>query len=378
MATDKSKIIYLGHYSNSPHRPAFITAVTMMNYLIEALNESCGEIQVLSPCGKLTNEKTPREVSKINERTTLTYLACKGFYKGKNPFARLLAKVKREKLLYSELDSLISEGDTVIVYHSLAFIDVLRKLRKKKKFKLILQVCEIYADVTENKKVRKKEVSFIKEADSYIFSSSVLEKELNEDKPYAICMGAYHREDLLSTPNDDKIHLVYAGTFNPKKGGVFNAIECASYLDNRYHLHLFGRGDDKTNSLVTMRSILASEKSGCVITQDGYFAGTLYKKMLQACHIGIATQNVNDPFSKTSFPSKILVYLSNGLRVVSGKVLPVVESPLRDSITFYEEDTPEEIAKAIRSINLESEYDSRGLIDKLHRGLVEDLKKLIL
>ena len=75
MATDKPKIIYLGHYSNSPQRPAFLTAVTMMNYVIEALNESCGEIEVFSPCSAMTGEKIPREVSKINEKTTLTYLA---------------------------------------------------------------------------------------------------------------------------------------------------------------------------------------------------------------------------------------------------------------------------------------------------------------
>ena len=372
-----SNIHYLGHYSNSPQRLAFVTAVTLMNYLIEALNESCGEISVLSASPRRGGEKTPREVSKINEKTTLTYLAGEKGAGSKSPFAKLLAKIKREKLLYSELDSLIDEGDTVIVYHSLAFIDVLRRLRRKKKFKLILQVCEIYADVTENQRVRKKEVSFIKEADSYIFSSTVLEKELNEGKPYAILMGTYHSESVLSTPKDDKIHLVYAGTFNPKKGGVFNAIECASHLNSNYHLHLLGRGDDKTNNLVTMKSIIASEKSGCAITQHGYLTGRAYKEMLQSFHIGIATQNVNDPFSKTSFPSKILVYLSNGLRVVSGKVLPVVESPLRDSITFYEQDTPEEIARAIKSIDLRGEYDSRILIDKLHRSLVEDLKRLI-
>jgi hypothetical protein len=190
-------------------------------------------------------------------------------------------------------------------------------------------------------------------------------------------MGTYHSEGVLSQPLRDKIHLVYAGTFNPRKGGVFNAIECASHLNSDYHLHLLGGGNEQITSLVTMKSIIASEKSGCAITQHGYLTGRAYKEMLQSFHIGIATQNVNDPFSKTSFPSKILVYLSNGLRVVSGKVLPVVESPLRDNITFYEQDTPEEIARAIKSIDLRGEYDSRILIDKLHRCLVEDLKKLI-
>ncbi len=370
-----SKIIYLGHYSNSSNRPTYLTAVTLMNYVIEALNESVGEISVLSACG--TGEKTPREVSKINEKTTLTYLESGKSTDSKNPIARLLERIRRKRLLYRELDSLINEGDTVIVYHSLAFIDVLKGLRRKKSFKLVLQVCEIYADVTQNQKVRKKEVDFIKSADSYIFSSSVLEKELNEGKKYAICMGTYHSESVLARPLEDKIHLVYAGTFNSKKGGVLNAIECASYLDSSYHLHILGKGNDQMNSLVTMKSIIASEKSGCIITQDGYFTGQGYKKMLQSFHIGVATQNVNDPFSKTSFPSKILVYLSNGLRVVSGRVLPVVNSPLADSITFYESDTPEKMAKTIRSVDFNSEYDSRKLIDKLHSDLVLSLRELL-
>ena len=135
-----NRIHYLTHYSAGKDRLGFATSNTLIEYLVDALEESGAEVSVLSASPRRGGEKTPREVSKINERTTLTYLACKGSYKGKNPFARLLAKVKREKLLYSELDCLISEGDTVIVYHSLAFIDVLRKLRKKKKFKLILQV----------------------------------------------------------------------------------------------------------------------------------------------------------------------------------------------------------------------------------------------
>lgn len=377
MATDKPRIIYLGHYSNSFKRPAFLTAVNLMNYVIEALNESCGKIEVLSPCGKGTGEKTPREVSKINENTTLTYLASEKKSGSKSPIIKLIEKSKREKTLFCELDELINEGDTVIVYHSLAFIDVLKKLRKKKKFKLVLQVCEIYADVTENKKIRKKEIDFISEADSYIFSSTVLEKELNRDKPYAICMGTYRSEPVLSTPKNDKIHLVYAGTFNPKKGGVLNAIECASYLDERYHLHLLGKGNDQVTSLVTMKSILASEKSGCTITQDGYFAGDEYKKVLQSFHIGISTQNVNDPFSKTSFPSKILSYLANGLRVVSGGVLPVVNSSLKDYLSIYEADMPEAIAQAIKEVDLNAPYNSRGLIDDLNNDFVKSLKALL-
>lgn len=374
---ENSKIIYLGHYSNSPKRPAFTTAITLMNYVIEALNEAVGEVSVLSACVLVAGEKALREVSKINEKTTLTYLASEKRTQTKNLFVKLTEKSKREKTLFSELDSLINEGDTVIVYHSLGLIDVLKRLRKKKSFRLVLQVCEIYADVTENKKVRKKEVDFIKSADSYIFSSSVLEKELNDGKPYAICMGTYHSEDVLESPATNKIHLVYAGTFNPKKGGVLNAVECASYLDSNYHLHLLGKGTEQMNNLVTMKSIIASEKSGCVITQDGYFTGQEYKKMLQSFHIGISTQNVNDPFSKTSFPSKILVYLANGLRVVSGRVLPVVNSPVGECIAFYEKDTPEEIAKAIRSIDFNKEYNSRELIDKLHKDLVLSLRELL-
>ncbi len=58
-------------------------------------------------------------------------------------------------------------------------------------------------------------------------------------------------------------------------------------------------------------------KTKCKITYDGAFYVKKYYEFLQKCHIGLSTQNPYEPFNNSSFPSKVLVYMANGLRVVS-------------------------------------------------------------
>jgi hypothetical protein len=244
---------------------------------------------------------------------------------------------------------------------------------------LILQVCEVYSDVSENEKLRKKEIDFIKSADKYIFSSVLLEKKLNADKkPYAICMGTYEAQKTLAQPiNDGKIHIVYAGTFNTKKGGVINAIDCTEYLDEKYHMHLLGGADDLLLKHILKRMIQTSVKTSCEISYDGYLSGETYNKALQLFHIGLSTQNAKDAFNETSFPSKILTYLSNDLRVVSSKSSSVITSSIGDKMYYYEEDTPESLANAIKSININEDFSGKNIVSSLNLDFINSLRELL-
>lgn len=375
-----SKLFYLGHYSEPSKRAVFLTAQTMMDYVIGAINEADKELTVITAASLPDGRKLDTESSIINDKTDIIYLACAKRTAKKNIFLKLFQKIKQERILFKQLNKLISDGDTLLVYHSLAFSRVLKKLRKKKKFTLVLQVCEIYADASLNNKInRKKELLQISLADKYIFSSSVLENELNtQKKPYTICMGTYKSEPILVEPlNDGKIHLVYSGTFNMNKGGVFNALEAVKYLDKNYHLHILGRGNDKIMALFDRKAREAVELSDCTISYEGYHSGDKYKARLQRCKIGLSTQSPNAKFNNTSFPSKILSYMSNGLRVVSADILPVKSSSLGKHITYYSGDDPKAIADAIRSIDLKSDMDLRAVVDEHNDAFVADLKKLL-
>ena len=68
--------------------------------------------------------------------------------------------------------------------------------------------------------------------------TELLNKEVNlSNKPYIISHGTYHTVPRYCGKFDDgKIHAVYAGSFNPVKGGALTAIGAAEYLDENYDL----------------------------------------------------------------------------------------------------------------------------------------------
>ena len=120
-----------------------------------------------------------------------------------------------------------------------------------KKCRLTLEVEEIYSDVIENSKIRNKEIDYIKIADDYIFATELLRKDINNNKKTIICYGNYKiSSDFGKRFNDNKIHIVYAGTFERKKG-VITAISMAKYLGEEYCVDILGSGSQEETDFVT-------------------------------------------------------------------------------------------------------------------------------
>jgi hypothetical protein len=105
--------------------------------------------------------------------------------------------------------------------------------------------------------------------------------------------------------------------------------------------------------------------------------GEAYIEFIQSCDIGLSTQDPNAAFNATSFPSKILSYMANGLKVVSIRIPAIEQSAVGDMLFYYDEQTPEQIAKAILSVDMSAEYDSRKLILELSKKFQCDLEKLM-
>lgn len=372
-----SKVIYFGQYSTANGaRAVSVAANTLMDYVINTVAAVHSDFTVVSYAGK--NERDASLEIKEENGIKTVYLPI-SVSKATSKLAKWKQARKNKKAMQRELNKLVNDGDTVIAYHSLGIVNTLRHLRKKKKITLVLQVAEIYSDVKCDKAKKEKEIEFLKSADKYIFSSVPLNELINkENKPYAICMGTYKAENEINHPlNDGKHHIVYAGTFNPIKGGVFNAISAAEFLDESYHLHILGGGEEKLFKIVVKEMLQMSAKTSCEITYDGYLQGEEYLKFLQSCQVGLSTQNTSDAFSDTSFPSKVLVYLANGLRVVSGEVLPLKKSSISDEIFYYEGSDPRQIAQAIKNACQDSTQDGRKIVDSLNEQFANDLKKLI-
>lgn len=139
---------------------------------------------------------------------------------------------------------------------------------------------------------------------------------------------------------------MYAGTFDPRKGGP-TTTTTTRWLPENYHVHILGFGSENDTKELCALIEETNEASAATVTYDGLLSGEDYIRFLQKCQIGLSTQNPDAAFNDTSFPSKILSYMANGLRVVTVRIPAIEGSAVGDDVIYYEEQTPEKIAQAI-------------------------------
>lgn len=113
------------------------------------------------------------------------------------------------------------------------------------------------------------------------------------------------------------------------------------------------------------------------MSYDGLLSGEEYIRFIQSCDIVLSTQNPDAAFNATSFPSKILSYMANGLRVVSIRIPAIEQSAVGDALFYYDRQTPEEIAKAILAVNLTADDDPRKTISVLSDRFEREIRKLL-
>ncbi len=371
-------IKYISYYDTPEGKTEVaLSAVNKMNYIIDVLRRINMNVDIISASICNSEIKTTGEYRKIRDGVMLKTFDS---FPGGNIFKRFIRRLKIKRQLKSYLNKNIKNGDIVFIYHSLNYIFLYRWLLKKKHAKVVLEVEELYTDVAKSRfATRQKELKYLSYATAYMFPTSLLNNVVNVDnKPSIIIHGTYQSEESCGQPfNDGKVHVVYAGTFDPRKGGVQAAAAAARFLTNGYHVHIlgFGSAGDTKNLLRTIDDI--SKKTECIITYDGLKSGEEYIRFIQSCDIGLSTQNPEAAFNATSFPSKILSYMANGLRVVSIRIPVIEQSAVGDYMYYYDKQTPEEIAKAIMQVDLNDGYDSRQIIKHLDEKLLNVINILI-
>ena len=377
---------YFGYYADGERAKesnCTLAAVNKMSYIAEVIAVVSGKAEIIS---RATRKELPQknEIVNINETQTIQYFASTPHNWKISRF--LCRQIDRIRFVVWMLKN-IKKSEKVLVYHSLGYMNEIAFVHRIKKFKLILEVEEIYSDVTGKKYMRKKEVKFLQRADAYIFPTKLLSDVVNPNgKPEVIIHGTYQVEpdekcDLfhknLQNERKQTIHCVYAGTLDPRKGGAAAAATAVKFLAPDYHIHILGFGSKK--DIQEMEDLIAkiSLDSSAKITYDGVLSGKQYIRFIQSCDIGLSTQDPNAAFNGSSFPSKILSYMANGLRVVSIRIPAIETSAVGNMVFYYDKQTPEDIAKAIMSIDLNDKYDSREYIRQLSDQFEKAMKKLL-
>lgn len=346
------------------------------SYLIEkldALGKKFGVISLSETSKELWCKMPSSTISCLNHGT---YTVWKGFGKPNKIIRRLHYYYRRGQL--KQFLSGLTSNDTVIAYHSLQTTDIFCAYKRKKGFKFVLELEEIYQDVVNcGTKKAAWERKVITAADGYILATEALSKEIPAGRPYIVVNGTYHSEPKRDVCfNDGKVHCVYAGTFDPTKGGAA-AAAAAEFLPENYHIHILGFGTEEQKKQLQELIAAVQKKTKCTLTYDGLKSGEEYIQFLQKCHIGLCTQIPDAKYTETSFPSKVLVYLANGLRVLSVRIPAVENSAVGGILYYYDNQSPQEIANAIMSIPMEEGYNSRQLLNQLDKDCENNLKRLM-
>ncbi len=380
------KIFYLGYYDLPDGKTNVVLAATnKMSYIINVLAESGYTVEVVSASASKRGERYTGGTRQVRDNVSLTTFDS---HTCKNGFARVVNRRIFLSRLKRYLKNQITAGDTVLIYHSLGYYKLYKWLVERLKANVILEVEEIYTDVGKIRFVTsEKEERSLSYANAYIFPTQLLDEKINKThKPTVIIHGTYGVEADRKCKFDDEkihaqnkriIHCVYAGTFDPRKGGAVAAIAAGEFLPKKYHIHILGFGSDKEKENIKNQISEVSKKTKATVTYDGLLSGEEYIRFIQSCDIGLSTQNPDAEFNSTSFPSKILSYMANGLRVVSIKIPAIEKSAVGNYMYYYNNQTPEEIAEAIKSVDLNDNYNGREIIAGLDKQFIESIKRIL-
>ena len=244
----RESIKYVGFYDlpvAPVKRVSTPAATSKMDYIGDALNEAGFDVHIISPSwpGEISNSVKCYKQKTLSVHPEKRITFCPTFASS-NKFIRNLTILFSLAWLFFWLVIHAKRREKILLYHVPWLSIPVRWAKKIKGFKLILEVEEIYGDVSViHPYFHELENKLIKSADAYLFSTDLLADKIGKDKPYVVVYGAYKTYPQLATPPDDgKIHLLYAGIIDTHKAGAFNAVEAARYLPQNYVLHIIGFG----------------------------------------------------------------------------------------------------------------------------------------
>lgn len=369
------KIYYLIHFDNKTNRNVTPSAITKGKYVASALASCSSEVEIVS-LAYPTKDSQDEVYYQVSENVICHLF--KGKYSN-NRIIRYLNHKLYDKKIRKYLKQNVKKDDIVVVYHSLANMKLVKYIKKNITDKIVYEVEEIYGDVINDEKAKTKELKTFKNASSYIFSNDYLNSIINTKQlPYVTCYGTYEIPTLYKEAfNDNLIHCLYAGTLAQNKGAL-NAINVAKYLPNNYLIHILGFGSEKDiadikNAVNEVNNSYGTTK----VIYEGLKLNEEYLKFIQKCQIGLCTQNIDAAFNTTSFSSKILSYMSNGLEVVGVNIAAIKNSKVGQYIQFYNVPDEKEIANAILNINLNNKTNNVDVVKELDKEFKEDLKDML-
>ncbi len=373
---------YLGYYVTESQRnklQLFPSCFSKIEYVADKLEQLGAQVRLVSAASAKKGKLFRGGQHRLSDKRTLRYFSSFGI---RGALFRKLNVVWLRFQLLLYILFCVKKQDVLLVYHSLFYAPVLKAAQKYFGKKFILEIEDVFSSVTEGaKKFKAYEWEFFKYADSYLCVNDILAKKLPSDKKKIVSYGNYSVYPKFAQPDAEYIRLVYAGVIESYRGAALMAVEAMRHLDARYRLDIMGFGSEaEVEKLKMLLQEMNREKGYECVRFLGMLQGEAYYTALQRCHIALSTHKYDEENMESAdhtFPSKLLVYLGNNLRIVAQEIDCLTTSAIRDAIAFYPIADSASIAKTIEAIDLNANYSSTEFVEKLDADFVEKLNKLL-
>lgn len=355
--------------------------ISKMNYFLYSLSQLHVHTCVFSLCKHGKRGLKGRRHGKTPFNQPVTY-ACSLNLNIR--LSGLIANAFAQIQLFFYLLSLSAENDSVFLYHERFYAPVFKIIRKIKKINIICDIEELYTVHAQYApKVIEQEKAYLRSFDKHIVATSELIQAVGiNKKSCVVCNGVYAPILADGLPKKTSyIQVLYAGTFDKTKGGVYAAISAFKYLDTKFRLIVCGWGNREEDSLVqSMAYEVNTEKGEEQITYRGFVPNTSqeYRDLLLSSHIGLSTQNPVGDYNSTSFPSKIFEYMRYGLIVVSTPLKVVETLPIARCITTIQTYSAQGIAEAIQKASGKTPQSQFYFLQEMHRLFLQKMHNQLL
>ncbi len=288
---------------------------------------------------------------------------------------KFIRKFLLSRKIYKELKRYyknVVHNHKVLLMYTLneSFLKAVKRIKKKYQD---IKVCAIVADLPDMLSLSSK-TSFIhncfakylaKKAyrnmgcvDGYVLLTEQMAEYLKiSPSPYCVMEGiatVTERNFVKDAPKDNVKRILYSGTLH-KKFGVLNLVEAFLNIDDpNFRLLICGVGDSE-NEIKQ-----ASEKDSRI-----EFLGQITReevlRLQRSVDVLVNPRQNNEEFTKYSFPSKNLEYLSSGIPLIAYKLdgIPADYTPF---INYVEDDGIQSLSAMLKDVcyDLNGEYLKRA------------------
>ena len=272
---------------------------------------------------------------------------------------KLIRKLVLAGRVYKELKSYYKDkkGEKTLLVYTMnsAFLQAITKLKRKVKD---ICVCAVVADLPDmsslsskksffnkafDKFLSKKSYSTADCIDKYVLLTEQMADYMNITKPYCVMEGIATESEALEQTSEGAVKTVlYTGTLH-KRFGVTDLVDAFMLTEDRsMRLVICGVGDSEEQIRIAAAKDSRINFKGQVTRDEAL-------KLQREATVLVNPRKNNEEFTKYSFPSKNLEYLSSGKPLIAYK-LDGIPDEYDDYIYYVKDDSEETLAKTITEV----------------------------